>query len=325
MRKPATQRSVRVVDRECKEPAPSAHDERELALARLAGGQQRLITSRQLAAVGISARQVTHRARQGRLTRRHRGVYSVGMAPLTPAGHRLAAVLACGEGAAASHFAAAAALGLVSPTRGPVHVTVPAGNGSASRSGIRVHRGRVLRETDVVVVDGCRVTGVARTLVDLGDVAHPDQLRRAFVKAEQLRTVDMRAIDAALDDAGRRRGPRLLRELLAGYDPRWSLTRSELELAMLDVAQRFGLPEPEVNAWLLGRFLVDFLWRDAQLVVETDGRRVHATATARRDDARRDHTLRRAGFTVIRFGHGDVTLRPELVAARVTAALVARR
>lgn len=319
------QRSVRVLDRERKEPAPSEHDERERALAELAAGQHRLVTTRQLAAIGLSARQVTHRVRQKRLTRRHRGVYSVGASPLTPAGHRLAAVLACGGGAAASHLAAAAALDLLPPTHGPVHVTVPEGNGCASRRGIRVHRGRVLPETDVVVVDGCcRVTAVARTLVDLGDLARPDQLRRAFVKAEQLRVIDMHAIDAALGGAGRRRGPRLLRELLAVYDPRWAHTRSGLELAMLDVAQRFALPEPEVNAWLLGRFLVDFLWRDARLVVETDGGRVHGTASARRDDARRDHALRRAGFSVIRFEPADLARHPELVAARVTAALAAR-
>ena len=47
---------------------------------------------------------------------------------------------------------------------------------------------------------------------------------------------------------------------------------------MLDVAQRFGLPEPEVNAWIRERFLVDFLWRDATLIVETDGGEVHGTA-----------------------------------------------
>ena len=293
-------------------------------MAALAACRHGLVTTAQLAALGLSAGSVAHRVRQERLVRRFRGVYVVGMAPLSPAGRRLAAVLACGEGAAASHTAAAAALDLLADRPGVIHVTVPPGNGSCSRRGIRVHRGRSLADDEIAAVAGVPVTSVARTLVDLGDVIRPEQLRRAFVRAEQLRAVDMREIDAALGAAGRRRGARLLRELLAVHDPRWSQTRSGLELAMLDVTQRFDLPEPEVNAWLLGRFLVDFLWRDAGLVVETDGGEVHGTATARRDDARRDHALRRAGFAVLRMSHADVMRRPEAVAARVAAVLVAR-
>lgn len=304
--------------------AASAHDERERAITRLAGEQHGLVTTRQLHALGLSPGSVAHRVRQRRLVRRYRGVYAVGAAPLTGAGRRLAAVLACGDGAAASHTAAAAALDLLPDRPGVVHVTVPPGNGSGSRPAIRVHRGRPLEDAEVVVVDGIPVTSVARTLVDLGDVVAPERLRRAFVRAEQLRVVDMVSIEASLATAGRRRGARLLRELLTVYDPRWSQTRSVLEIAMLDVAQRFDLPEPEVNAWILERFLVDFLWRDAALIVETDGGEVHGTATARRDDARRDHALRRAGFRVLRVRYADVRRRPEAVAASVGAALLAR-
>lgn len=303
--------------------AASAHDARERAIAALAAAQQRVVTGRQLSAVGLTHGSAAHRVRQGRLTRRHRSIYVVGAAPLTPAGRRLAAVLACGEGAAASHRDAAAAHGLLGAPSGPVHVTTPAGSGSCSRRGIRVHRYRDLAVGETVIVDGCRVTSVARTLVDLGDLAAAETVRRAFVRAEQLRLLDMTAIEASLSLAGNRAGPRVLRELLRGYDPRWSRTRSVLELAMLDLVQRFGLPEPEVNAWLLGRFLVDFLWRDARLIVETDGAQVHGTSTARRDDARRDHALRRAGFRVVRATNEEVTQRADAVAARVLAALIA--
>jgi uncharacterized metal-binding protein len=264
-------RSLRVPSREATEPARSEHDARERAVATLATGQHGLVTARQLAAAGLRPASVAHRVRQRRLTRVHRGVYVVGAVPLSPAARRLAAVLACGTGAAASHVAGASASTLLSVRGGAIHVTVPPGNGSASRAGIRVHRGRSLSERDVIVVDGCRVTSVARTLVDLGDVVPPQVVRRAFVRAAQLRLIDMAQVDAVLGDAGRRSGARALRELLKGYDPRWAQTRSELELALLDLLASLGLPEPEVNAWLLGRFLVDFVWREARLVVETDG------------------------------------------------------
>ena len=221
-------------------------------------------------------------------------------------------------------MAAVRALDLLPTVGGLERATVPAGNGSRSRDGIRVHRGRPLENGEILTVDHVPVTSIARTLVDLGDVVAPERLRRALVRAEQLRALDMTAVAASLGTAGRRRGARLLRELLAIHDPRWSQTRSELELAMLDLVQRFGLPEPEVNAWLLGRFLVDFLWRGPALIVETDGAEVHGTPTARRDDARRDHALRRAGFHVMRMRYADVTRRPDAAAARIATALLAR-
>jgi predicted transcriptional regulator of viral defense system len=49
----------------------------------------------------------------GRLRRLHRGVYAVGHRVLGREGRRLAAVLACGEGAVLSHRSAAAHWGLL--------------------------------------------------------------------------------------------------------------------------------------------------------------------------------------------------------------------
>ena len=115
-------------------------------------------------------------------------------------------MLACGPGAAASHVSAAAAHGLLATSFRVVHITTPPGNGSASRPGIRVHRRRPLPEQDVVLVGPCRVTAVGRTLIDLGDVARPATLRKAFVRAEQLRILDMAAIAEVLARPGRRRG-----------------------------------------------------------------------------------------------------------------------
>lgn len=301
--------------------AGSQHDQRERAISALASRQHGVVTTRQLVSIGFSKGSIAHRERQDRLHRVHRGVYAVGHGRLTTAGRQMAAALACGEGVALSHVSAAGPLGLLGEHGGTVHVTALPGNGSASRSGVRVHRGRALEARDVTHVDVRPVTTVARTLVDLGDVVSPAYVRRAFVRAEQARAIDMTAIDHVLARAGRRRGPAILRALLAVYDPRWHDTRSELELAMLDLAERSGLPEPNVNEWLLGRFLVDFLWRDARLIVETDGREFHATATARRDDARRDHALRRAGFRVMRVSYRSVISDQANVASRIAAAL----
>ena len=62
----------------------------------------------QLVGAWASARAaIEGRVKRGRLHRIHRGVYAVGHMALTRYGRFMAAVLACGEGAALSHFSAA--------------------------------------------------------------------------------------------------------------------------------------------------------------------------------------------------------------------------
>lgn len=296
----------------------TAYDEREARIGETGGRQHGLITARQLAALGLTSQSISRRVAAGRLHRVHRGVYAVGHKALTPGGRRLAAVLAHGELALASHVTAAAIWELRQSASMLIHVTVP-GRGR-DRPGIRAHS-RWLSQDDRALRDGTPVTSLARTLVDLGDVVPATQVRNAFVRAEQLRLIDMTAIDAALARAGRTRGAARLGEVLRVYDPRWERTRSALELAFLDLAQRFALPEPEINAWIEDRFLVDALWRDARVIAEVDGARFHDTPSARRDDARRDQALATRGYRVVRVTHADVVDRPAATAARIAREL----
>src|SRR3954447_1975322 len=76
------------------------------AIAARARAQHGVISTAQLASLGVSARAVSHRVEAGRLHRIHRGVYAVGHTVLGPHGRWLAAVLACGPGAALSHASA---------------------------------------------------------------------------------------------------------------------------------------------------------------------------------------------------------------------------
>lgn len=293
---------------------------RERALAGLADAQHGVVSRTQLGELGFERGAIAHRVAQGRLHRLYAGVYAVGHARVPPAGRRLAAVLACGQGAVASHLTAAAHLGLRPSGGGPHHVTVPAGNGSRSRAGLRVHRTRLVAD-DVAEHDGLPATTVARTLVDLGDLLAAEHVRRAFVRAEQARILDATAIDAVLTRAGRRRGAAVMQGLLRAYDPRWQATRSGLELRMLDLVREHGLPPPEVNDWIAGRWEADLHWRDAAVVVEVDGAGVHATPGARRRDAVRDRALRRHGLTVVRVAEADLESDPARVARRVARAL----
>jgi very-short-patch-repair endonuclease len=78
-----------------------------------------------------------------------------------------------------------------------------------------------------------------------------------------------------------------------------------------------------VNVPLL-EHVVDFLWRDARLIVEADGRAAHGTRRAFQADRDRDGRLAVAGYLVLRFTWWDVTRRPVVVADRVRRVLAGR-
>jgi hypothetical protein len=67
-----------------------------------------VVARRQLLGLGLSSDEVTRRIGAGRLHAVFRGVYAVGRPGLTNYGRWMAAVLACGPHAVASHGAAAA-------------------------------------------------------------------------------------------------------------------------------------------------------------------------------------------------------------------------
>jgi very-short-patch-repair endonuclease len=72
---------------------------------------------------------------------------------------------------------------------------------------------------------------------------------------------------------------------------------------------------------LIDGMTVDFLWRDARLVVETDSYATHGGTVAFEDDRERDLRLRRLGYSVHHFSERQLGLEPAAVAADVAAAL----
>lgn len=240
----------------------------------MAARQHGVITAAQLARVGLSRNGISQRAGAGRLHRVHRGVYAVGHPGLSREGRWLAAVLACGARAVLSHRSAAELWDMLPPADGPAHVTVPGDHGRKRRSGLKVHRSSVLSRRDCTRRKGIPVTRPGPTLADLKRVAPPEQVRRALRQAEVLR-------------------------LPLPADQERDATRSELERRFLALCRRHGLPAPQVNARVDG-FLVDFLWRDRKLIVETDGYRYHRGRAAFEDDRARDLRLKLLGYDVLR-------------------------
>ena len=285
-------------------------------VAALADRQYGVVTRTQLTELGLGRGAIDARVRAGHLHRVHRGVYAVGRRALTTKGRFLAAVFACGNQAVLSHQSAAV-LWELRPERGRrIDVTVPTTGGRTRRGAMIVHRSP-LPDREVTVRDRVPVTTVARTIVDLADVLPRRALERAIDEAAYLRH-DIDSLEAKRG----RRGYGLLSKVLADHDTGSTWTRSELEEQMLALCRRFGLPAPEVNA-MIGGHEVDFVWRDARVIVETDGWAAHGTRRAFERDRIRDAELMAAGWRVIRVTMRRLEREPEAVAKQLARLLAA--
>lgn len=275
-------------------------------------------------ALGLGRSAIAEWVGRGRLHRLHRGVYAVGHLNLTRNSHFMAAVLACGDKAALSHFSAAVLWGMLGGD-GKIHVTAP---GDRRRPGMVVHRAP-LRDREVLKRAGIPLTTPARTLIDLADVAPRRTLERAIDEAEYLR------LDCTgLAPRHGRRGTGRLSAVLAVHRPGSTRTRSHLEEIFLALCDRHRLPRPEVNVEIDG-YECDFVWREQRLIVETDGGAAHGTRRAKRRDPVRDADLMIAGWRVWRLSYEQLLRDPDTVAeqlgrlgitpARPPAAPAARR
>jgi hypothetical protein len=280
---------------------------KDARVAWIAARQHGVISHAQLLDAGISRDGVKGRVAAGWLHRVHRGVFAVGHAGLTPRGFWVAAVLSGGDGAALSHRSAAALWGIWRDGDRPAITS----NGVDRRGapGVETHVGR-LRPGETIVVDGIRVTKVARTLLDLAEVLTLDHLVRAIDNATNARHLRPTLMSSMIKESRGRRGLRPLKQALLITRPQDVLTRSELERRALKLIKRAGLPQPEVNVRLHG-YEVDLLWRDAGLVVELDGSEYHDPER----DTRRDNNLRAHGWSVSRFTWRQVVNDPDWVVA----------
>lgn len=263
----------------------------------LAARQHGVVSTTQLRECGLTSQAIYRRLQKRRLIRLHPSVYAVGQLALRAGWREQAAVFACGPGALGSHRMAAAVWGFRRTSSARLEVTAP--RGRRGPAGIIVHRSRLIHREDRAVVSGIPVTSVARTLVDLADVLTLPALQRAINEAELLRLFDLAALERTLARLPNRRGRGRLHAALGLYRPRTEFTRSQGEREFLRLCADYGLPEPRANLSVAG-CEVDFLWPDANLVVEIDGAEVHQTSQAFHEDRRRDRALAARGFLVVR-------------------------
>jgi hypothetical protein len=271
----------------------------------LAARQHGVVTRAQLLALGFHPRAITYRLRLGRLHLLYRGVYAVGHRPPSPLATAMAAVLACGVGAALSHLSAGALWRILPRWGRPVDVTAPK---DRRHPGIRVHRST---HAEITVAYGIRVTTPAQTLLDLADVLNDQDLARATNEAYVLNLTTPEKLATFLTRSPGRRTSRL-----APHTNATGATRSPLEDDFLPFCKRHRIPTPETGQRIAGH-LVDFVWRERRLVAELDGWGFHKTRLSFETDRDRDADLLNAGFRTIRITKRRLTKNPTKEAKRL--------
>jgi very-short-patch-repair endonuclease len=106
------------------------------------------------------------------------------------------------------------------------------------------------------------------------------------------------------------RGAAIVRELLDRHS--LVLPASNLERLFLPLAERAGLPKPQMQTQL-GSSRVDFYWPALSLVVECDSLRYHRTQLQQAEDHARTHAHVLAERVCLRPTHHQVAREPDYV------------
>lgn len=290
-------------------------------LADLAERQYGLATYRQMRNLGLSNGHIHRASKASRLRRVHRGVYAVGHKRLSRHGHCLAAVLACGDGAALSHRSAAWLWGFLPSFPAEAEVTVP--SQGHRRRGIRVYRTAGMPQSDFTILEKIPATSAARTLFDLAGVVSTRDRERAIDRAKRTGQLDLLALDAILARRGRRPEAQLVRNALDLYrKPIHDRARSEL--LFLQALENEGLPLPVFNCWV-EQWEIDAYWEAERFAVEVDGWETHGSRQAFEDDRLRLEEMKLAGIDCIRISARRIETHPKQVAQRIGTFLARRR
>src|SRR4051812_36984206 len=158
--------------------------------------RRRIVSREQLLARGWTDRAIKHAVASGRLYPQWPGIYAVGTPQLSQLEAWMAAVLACGPGAAASHGTGATIFGMRVRAPRLVHVSVPASRHPRAK-GIVVHRRAAFEVTEF---RGIAVTTPTCTIVDIAPPLSTSELEGTINRADMLGLVTVPELRAALEE-----------------------------------------------------------------------------------------------------------------------------
>jgi hypothetical protein len=203
-----------------------------------------------------------------------------------------------------------------------IEVTVPLASGVSGRVGVILRRAKLI-SGDVVVRQGMRTTSICRTLMDLAQTLPQVEAVVATDTALHARLVTLARLQSWLIARRGAKGIAKFRRIVALAEP---ASESAMETRLRLLLTGAGLPRPEAQVSLhddSGRFLgrVDLYYPTSRLAIEYDGDHHRERLVA---DNRRQNALLDAGFRLLRFTRPDISSAPDVVVARVRAALIRR-
>jgi hypothetical protein len=298
----------------------------DVTITELARRQHGIFLGSQARERGVSRKMLRHRVAIGRISSVAPDTYLVGGSLFTWEAKLLSCVLAGGEGALASHRAAAVLWGLGDFNRGTPEVTVPRGV-RLRREGVRIHESTDLDRCGTRRRNGIPVTDPARTLLDLARRLEDQRLTRAIESARRLKLTTWSELIACLGKHARcgRPGITRLRRVITDNVHREEITDSDFELLVLVLLVEGGLPEPVLHHVVRdaeGRPIgeVDLAYPDLRIAIELDGGD-HMDKSVFERDRPRQNQLVLAGWTILRFTWDAYRTSPAALVAAVRQAL----
>lgn len=293
-------------------------------VARLASAQHGLITAAQLRAIGITRSMMRGRLGSGQWEQMAPAVIRIAGTPLTWESQLLAHVLAAGEGAVASHRAAAALWEIDGYRQGKLEISVPRGRWYRS-SKVLIHTSTDLNRVSAVRRRGIPMTPIDRTLLDLGAVTGLRQVKVAIdhCRRRRLTTWD-RLLDTLVLHARRgRNGVGKLRAVLDEHYGETAVTDSAFERLVISLLAQAALPSPVLQHEVRVdgcTYRIDLAYPNAWLAIELDGS-VHLEREVWEADHARQNALSLAGWRVLRFTWRDYLERRTHLVREIRTAL----
>lgn len=289
------------------------------AIAELAPKTLGLLTHAQLDTLGVTRQRRRTLVANGVLVPVAAGVVRHVAHPESWRQRVLAAVLAAGDGAVASHSAAAVLWRFDGLSPGPVEVTVPSARRPRVTSAT-IHRSD-LGPADVDLAHSVPRTSAPRTLLDIASSLSSSQLEEVLDGAERDGSIWRPRLRWHIDLLRRdgvagRPGLCAVEALLDRTEGR-PLGDTWLEQEAIRVIEATKLPRPRAQVTQRkhggGIARVDLFWDSARLVVELAGHGTHATRRQRQRDDERAARLGLQGWRVVELTYEDVVERPGYV------------
>ena len=274
-----------------------------------------VISRKEALEAGVTSGQFANYVRQRRLERAARGVFVVSGCP--PSWHQSARIAALSVDGLISHRAAAALHRIDGFDLGRRELTVARNRGPRRPQEFLLHQTTQWHLADPLEIDGLPVTGLTRTVIDVGAVVgwrRFEWLIDAVIRQELCGWHELYTVLQCHSVQGRNGcGP--LRRVLDAHNPKNRVPDSIWNRMFGQLLNSRGLPEPVYEFEVLdrsGRFVarVDLAYPERRVAIELDSIRWHLNRESFERDSRRKNKLIDQGWTVLSFTWNDFSEHP---------------